>query len=172
MTSIIKVDAIQMSNGDTPSISDMGFSPLERADIPVSATYQTQCAARTSTQSLSGDSGWVDHLSSTFTVTKDNTAVLFLYSSASSYESGTVQGFARLLLDDVMIGYNSCVAKQSTANSAGAGTVQWDSQTVSAGTHTVKVQLRNTQAGTQWQTPYFTADSQTANTLSILFYGK
>jgi hypothetical protein len=172
MTSIIKVDAIQMSNGDTPSISDMGFSALTQADIPNSATYKTQANARTSQHSLGGDSGWVDHLSMAFTLTKDDTDVLFLYSSSSSYESGPVQGFARILLDGVMIGYNSCVGKQADNNSAGPGTVIWHKQSVSAGTYTVKIQIRNTQGGSTWITPYYDADGQTANTLTIMYYGK
>jgi hypothetical protein len=40
MTSIIKVDAIQMSNGDTPSISDMGFSALTATDMPAGSVLQ------------------------------------------------------------------------------------------------------------------------------------
>lgn len=131
--------------------------------------FFTQFATRTSEHALIGDSGWVDHLSMSFTVGKQCNA-LFLYSSSSSFESGPVQGFARLILDGTMIGYNSCVAKQSTANAAGAGTVQWDRQSLAAGSHTIKVQLRNTQATSTWRTPYWNIDGQTANTLGALFY--
>lgn len=137
--------------------------------IATGGLFFTQFATRTSEQALVGDSGWVDHLSMTFTVGKQ-CSCLFLYSSSSSFESGPVQGFARLILDGSMIGYNSCVAKQSTANAAGAGTVQWDRQNIGAGSHTIKVQLRNTQGSSTWRTPYWNVDGQTANTLGALFY--
>lgn len=143
--------------------------PVGALSNATGSVYFTQCAGRTSQHSLSGDSGWVDHLSMDFTVGKTCNA-MFMYSNSSSYESGPVQGFARLILDGTMIGYNSCVAKQSTANAAGPGTVFWDKQNISAGSHTVKVQIRNTQSGTTWITPYWSADGQTANTLCALYY--
>jgi hypothetical protein len=40
MTSIIKVDSILLGNGDTPSISDMGFSALTAADMPTGSVLQ------------------------------------------------------------------------------------------------------------------------------------
>jgi glucose dehydrogenase len=131
--------------------------------------FFTSFAARTSQQSLVGDSGWVDHLTSNVTVAKQ-CSLLIIYSSSSSFESGPVQGFARLLVDGTMVGFNSCVAKQSTANAAGSGTVFWDVQNIAAGAHTIKVQVRNTQGGSTWVTPYFDADGQTANTLGLIFY--
>jgi hypothetical protein len=133
------------------------------------SVFFTQSAHRTSQQSLVGDSGWQDHLSMDFTVGRTCNA-MFLYSSSSSFESGPAQGFARLILDGTMIGFNSCVAKQSTANAAGSGTVFWDRQNISVGSHTIKIQVRNTQGGSTWITPYWSADSQTANTLTALFY--
>lgn len=139
------------------------------AKLNSSGLFMTQFAARTSSQSLVGDSGWVDHLSMTFTVGKACNA-LFLYSSASSFESGPVQGFARIILDGTMLGVNSCVAKQSTANAAGSGTVFYDKQGISAGTHTVLIQVRNTQGGSTWQTPFYSTDGNTGNILGALFY--
>ncbi len=139
------------------------------AKLNSSGLFMTQFAERSAQQSLVGDSGWQDHLSMTFTVGK-TCNVLFLYSSSSSFESGPVQGFARLVLDGTMIGRNSCVAKQSTANAAGSGTVMWDKQGVAAGTHTIKIQVRNTQGGSTWITPYYDADSQTSNMLGAIFY--
>jgi len=150
------VSASQINNG-TVVLSKLGSNAL----------FQTQFNGRTSQHTLVGDSGWVDHLSITFTTTAVCNC-FFIYSSSSSYESGTVQGFARLLLDGTMLGYNSAVAKQSTANSAGAGTCVWDRIGVSIGTHTIKVQLRNT-SGT-WITPYWNVDGQTANSLGVIYY--
>jgi hypothetical protein len=131
--------------------------------------FFTAFAFRTSQQSLVGDSGWVDHLTSNVTVAKQ-CSLLIIYSSSSSFENGPVQGFARLLVDGTMVGFNSCCAKQSTANAAGSGTVFWDVQNIAAGAHTIKVQVRNTQGGSTWITPYFDADGQTANTLGLIFY--
>jgi len=47
MTSIIKVDSILMGNGDTPSISDMGFSALTAADMPAGSVLQVVSATKT-----------------------------------------------------------------------------------------------------------------------------
>jgi len=131
--------------------------------------FFTTFATRTSQQTLIGDSGWVDHLSTSITVAKQ-CSLLVIYSSSSSFESGPVQGFARLVVDGGTIGNNSCCAKQSTANAAGSGTVFYDVQNIAAGAHTIKVQLRNTQGGSTWITPYFDADGNTANILGLLFY--
>ena len=156
-----------LSSVTTSQISD---GAVTAAKLGSNAVFFTQFSARTSQHTLSGDSGWQDHITMTFT-TNRACSCLFVYSSSSSYESGAVQGFARLMLDGTMIGYNSAVAKQSTANSAGAGTCIWDKQSVSAGTHTITVQLRNTVGGTTWISPYWSADGQTANTLGVLYYG-
>jgi len=151
----------------TAKISD---GAITAAKLSGNALFLTQFNVRTSQHSLGGDSGWVDHLSMTFTTNRVCNC-LFIYSSSSSYESGTVQGFARLILDGTQIGYNSAVAKQSASNSAGSGTCIWDKQNVSAGSHTITVQIRNTQGGSTWITPYWTADSNTGNTIGVLYYG-
>ena len=171
MTSIIKVDQIQTAAGGVPTLDGLGLAALTRDDIPVTANFQTQCAYRNSNHTLAGDSGWVDHLSMTFTVTRANTAALFIYSSSSSFESGPVQGFARFVLDGTNIGFSSCVAKQSTANAAGSGMLVWDYQSLSVGQHTITVQVRNTVSGSTWITPYYNEGS-TANLLAATFYGK
>ena len=55
MASIIKVDAIQMSNGDTPSISDMGFSALTATDMPAGSVIQIVQTVKTDTASITGN---------------------------------------------------------------------------------------------------------------------
>lgn len=149
--------------------ADLADSAVTLAKLGYTGLFFTQFAERGSQQSLVNDSGWVDHISNTFTIGKQCN-VLFLYSSSSSFESGPVQGFARLVLNGTVIGRNSCVAKQSTANSAGAGTVFWDRQGLAAGTHTVTVQVRNTQSGSTWITPYWSVDGATSNTLGVIYY--
>lgn len=151
----------------TSTISD---GAVTAAKLGGNALFLTQFNVRTSQHSLGGDSGWVDHLSMTFTTNRVCNCIFF-YSSSASFESGPVQGFARLILDGSQIGYNSAVAKQSTANAAGAGTCMWDRQNVSAGSHTITVQLRNVSGGSTWITPYWSADSNTGNTIGVLYYG-
>jgi hypothetical protein len=153
------VDLANVVNADGVALSQISRNGL----------FFTQFTQRTAQQSLAGDSGWVDHISTSITVAKQ-CSLLLIYSSASSFESGPVQGFARLIVDGAMIGKNSCVAKQSTANAAGSGTVFWDVQNIAAGAHTIKVQVRNTQGGSTWITPYFDADGETANILGLIFY--
>jgi hypothetical protein len=125
-------------------------------------------AARTSPQSLSGDSGWVDHVSVTFT-TSVACRILIIFCESCTFESGAVEGFGRFLFDGTKIGYNFCLGKQSTANSGAAGSATW-AHDVSAGTHTVKVQVRNSIGGTTWQTPYWSVEGEVANTLSVTYY--
>lgn len=155
---------------NTVSTSTISDGAVTGAKLGSNALFLTQFNVRTSQHTLSGDSGWVDHLSITFTTGRVCNC-LFLYTSSASYESGAVQGFARIILDGVQVGYNTAVAKQSTANSAGSGTCMWDRQNVSAGSHTVTIQLRNSQGATTWITPYWTVDSNTGNLLGVLFYG-
>ena len=168
ITSAAGLDSADINTGAVIE-SKIASDAVSLAKLNYSGLFMTQFSARQTAHSLAGDSGWQDHLSMTFTVGKQCNA-LFIYSNSSSFESGPVQGFARILLDGTMIGYNSCVAKQSTANAAGSGTVFWDRQNISAGSHTVKVQLRNTQSSSTWVTPYFSIDDQTANSLGALFY--
>lgn len=176
---ISKLGAMLGSDGKVPAagIADSAVTAAKVADGAInnaklgsSGRFTTQFNARSSTHSLGGDSGWVDHLSMSFTTSQIG-PLLVLYHSSSSYESGAVEGFARLLVDGNVIGYPSCVAKQSTANSAGSGSLSWDIQTLSAGSHTVKVQLRNTNSGTIWQTPYWGNGTVGAsNILGIVHY--
>lgn len=125
-------------------------------------------AARNSGQSLSGDSGWNDHLSVAFTCGVA-CRIMIIMQVSSGYESGPAQGFMRILVDGGKVGYNWCSGKQSTANSAGSGSSLWYAD-VSAGAHTVMIQARNIAGGSTWITPYYSVDGEGANTLGVFYY--
>jgi hypothetical protein len=154
---------------NTIAAAQISDGAVTAAKLGSNAVFFTQMTARTSQHSMSGDSGWQDHLTLTFTNNRTCNC-MFYYVSSSAYESGPAQGFARFILNGSMIGYNSCVAKQTTANAAGGGSLIWDRQNLPAGTHTITVQLRNTVGGSTWITPYWGADSQTANLLGAIYY--
>ena len=123
---------------------------------------------RTAQHSLAGDSGWVDHLSTSITCGVACRIWMF-FGASYSYESGAVQGFGRFVVDGTAIGYNWCMGKQSTANAAGSGSGCWYAD-VTAGAHTILVQIRNSQGASTWISPYYSVDGNTANTLGVLYY--
>lgn len=101
MTSIIKVDAIQMSNGDTPSISDMGFSALTAADMPAGSVLQLNTLVDATKKTMSGYTNYTGYsialsntlvstsskiliLTSTFMGHNNNVTVALNWSSSSS----------------------------------------------------------------------------------------
>jgi hypothetical protein len=130
--------------------------------------FNVALGVRNGGQSLSGDSGWNDHMSTTFTCGVA-CRIFIIVQISSGYESGPAQGFFRILVDGNKVGYSWMGGKQSTANSAGAGSGLWYAD-VSAGSHTVMVQARNTAGGSTWITPYWQVDGEGANTLGVLYY--
>jgi hypothetical protein len=144
-------------------------SSVTSAKLATSAKFTALVAYQNSGQSYAGDSGWVDHLSLTFT-TSVACRVMVWGMVSSSYESGVVQGFMKLLMDGSQIGYIWCAGKQSTANSAGSGS-SCAYADVAAGSHTVKIQARNSAGSSTWITPYFQVDGQGANSLGVMYYG-
>lgn len=172
------VTAAKISASGTPSASTFlrGDGSWQAVSIPANSVssssltstgrFSGDVAYRNSGQTLVGDSGWVDHISLTFT-TGVACRIMVWGMVSSSYESGSVQGFMKFVLDGSQIGYIWCAGKQSTANSAGSGS-SCAYADVSAGSHTIKIQARNT-SGT-WITPYFSVDGQGANSLGVMFY--
>jgi hypothetical protein len=135
------------------------------SSLAASGRLTCASAARTSGQTLNGDSGWQDHLSVSFTCGVA-CRILMILTTSIGYESNT-QGFFRFLVDGSKVGYNFQAGMQSDRNSAGAGSGSYWAD-VSAGSHTVMVQARNV-VGT-WITPYYSVDSGVANTLAVLYY--
>jgi hypothetical protein len=132
-----------------------------------SGRFYSAHTARTSTQTLNGDSGWQDHLSLSFTAGVSCRA-MFWFLPSITYELNEVQGFFRFVLDGSMIGYNWCSGKQSSSNNGQAGFGHWYAD-VSAGSHTILIQARNLLSGT-WITNYWTADGEAGNTLGVIYY--
>ena len=130
--------------------------------------FAVATGARNSGQSLGGDSGWNDHMSTTFTCGVA-CRIFIVVQVSSGYESGAVQGFMRILVDGSKVGYNWCAGKQNTANAANAGSGLWYAD-VGAGSHTVMIQARNSAGGSTWITPYWSVDGEGANTLGVLYY--
>jgi hypothetical protein len=97
-------------------------------------------------RTLNGDSGWVSHMSGTFSPSKISN-VLVTATFSMTYESGAVQTVCRLLIDGIDAG-GFCMSKQSTANSGASASGTWQFAAVTAGSHTYDLQVRNTQGGT------------------------
>lgn len=148
--------------------SNLNDGIVTSAKLAGSGRMTIATAARTSSHGLGGDSGWVDHLSVSFT-TGVACRIAMVFCESCTYESGAVTGFGRFLVDGSKVGYNFMLGKQSTANSGAAGSGLWYAD-VSAGSHTVMVQVRNSAGGTTWYTPYWSVDGEVANTLGVWYY--
>lgn len=141
---------------------------INSVDLSSTGRLSFISVGRTSQQSLAGDSGWVDHLSTSITCGVASRIWMF-FGASFSYENGAVQGFGRFVVDGTAIGYNWCMGKQTTANAGGSGSGCWYAD-VAAGSHTITVQCRNSQGASTWITPYWSVDGNTANTLGVLYY--
>lgn len=165
-----KIDTVAATKltGQVPATS-LTNAQVASSGLATSGKFTTLVAYQNSAQSYVNDSGWVDHVSLSFT-TGVACRIMVWGMVSSGYESGAVQGFMRFILDGSQIGYAWCAGKQSTANSAGSGS-SCAYADVSAGSHTIKIQARNTQGGSTWITPYFSVEGQGANSLGVMYYG-
>ena len=121
--------------------------------IPDGVRLLYSAAATTSNRTLNGDSGWVSHLSGTFSPSKISN-VLVIATFSMTYESGPCQGICRLLVDGVdAAGF--CMSKQSTANCGASASGQWYFPSVTAGSHTYNLQVRNVPGGSTVILNYF-----------------
>ena len=97
-------------------------------------------------RTLTGDSGWVSHMSGTFSPSKISN-VLVTATFSMTYESGTVQAVCRLLIDGVDYG-GFCMSKQADNNCGASASGTWQLPAVTAGSHTYDLQVRNSQGST------------------------
>lgn len=174
------VTTTKISATGTPSSSTFlrGDGSWQAVSIPANSVSSSSLtstgritylvAERNTQQSLGGDSGWVDHVSVTFTVGVAS-RIMFWMCTSVGYESGAVQGFMRFILDGNQVGSNFCAGRQAASNQAASGSATWYAD-VSAGSHTLKVQARNSIGGTTWITPYWSVDGQSVNTLGVMYY--
>jgi hypothetical protein len=106
-------------------------------------------------RTLNGDSGWVSHMSGSFSPSKTSN-VLVTATFSMTYESGATQASCRLLVDGVDYG-GFCFSKQSTANQGSSASGTWQFPAVTAGSHTYDLQVRNTIGGTTCIVNYWDA---------------
>lgn len=139
------------------SLTDDGLTLSDGTTLS-SATFNTDKIVQAETgtnRSLGGDSGWVDHLSVTFTVT-ESCAIRCIATFGPSYESGPVTGQARFILDNTTTSPECHVAKQLSINKAtGPHGMTSGFNAVNPGSHTVKLQVRNYTGSTTWILNYW-----------------
>ena len=155
------------------SITGLGSGGLPAGIITASNLASTgrltmDCTYRNSSHGLGGDSGWQDHLSMSFTAGVAQRCMVMFFVSIG-YEAGAVRGFFRILMDGSMIGYHWAGGRQHAANCSAAGSGWWYAD-VSAGSHTIMIQARNSIGGTTWYTPYWNDAGEGSNTLGVLYY--
>ena len=163
--STLKVDSI------LPKTS-WNSGELAGTDLDPGATPQLKAATATAEYPddmitiTNGGTTWHDHLSVTFTTTVAGTIFCF-GDLGSGYENGTVYGECSFLLDGSTRSTVFFGCKNIGAYSAGAGSGTRTFLNVSAGSHTVKLQLRNSGSAT-WKSPYY--GEAPVNTLNVFYY--
>jgi hypothetical protein len=120
------------------------------------AEYQMVEAGTTSNRSLVGDSGWVTHLTVTFTTTISCT--VFCHAGfAHGFEEGVVVLHGRFRLDSSATTSELQVFKQGFSSnfSFGSHSLHGFFTSVAAGAHTIDLQVRNYAGGTEARMNYF-----------------
>ncbi len=134
---------------DTQLASTLNLSS-KTLTLPSSSVreYQQVSASTTTDRTLVGDSGWVDHLSVTFTANQSCTVLCFA-NFAHAREDGSVNTGARFILDDSATTDEMQIFKQGFGASYafGAHSSYGFFNNVSAGSHTIKLQARNSSSG-------------------------
>jgi len=139
---------------------------------PLNSNQALAAATTNSTRTLNGDSGWVTHLSVSFT-----TAVIgpvhCNFNAIHAYEAGAVNLLGRFLLDSSSASYEMQLVKQgfSSNMSFGAHTAFGTFNDVSAGSHSVALQLRNYVAGTTGIMCYFNHNNHANDVLQVRYRG-
>ena len=110
--------------------------------------YNQITDSTTTDRTLVGDSGWVDHLSVTFTSTQTCTLLCFA-NFAHGREDGPVNVGARFILDNSTTTPEIQIFKVgfSSSFSFGAHSAHGMFSNISAGSHTIKLQVRNSSSG-------------------------
>ena len=118
--------------------------------------YQLVEAGTTSNRQLNGDSGWVTHLTVSFTANQSCTVFCHV-GFAHGYENGAVALHGKFLLDSTTSTTESAVFKQGFSNnmSFGSHNLHGFFTSVAAGAHTIDLQLRNYAPGTNAILNYF-----------------
>ena len=143
-------------SGDTFTIPSGGTITNNGTATGFDTEYSIEHTSTTTNRTLSGDSGWVDHLEVTFTTTKTSTLQCFGQFS-HGYENGTVHTSGRFELDGTSYTESLQIFKvgHSSNHSFGAHNMIGFFPNVSAGSHTIKLQVRNSSSGTTAIMNYF-----------------
>lgn len=131
--------------------------------------YSVAHASTSTNRTLAGDSGFVDHLSVTFTTTKVQTLQCIAQFS-HGYESGQVMLAGRFDLDGSSQSTELQVFKQGHGlnMSHGSHNLHGFFTNVSAGSHTVTIQVRNSTSSTTAIMNYFD-DANNGDNIFVLF---
>ena len=148
--------------GDT-TITGLGVGGLPAGSVTAAtiaggaiAEYQTVEAGTTTDRTLNGDSGWITHLTVSFTTTISCT--VFCHAGfAHGYENGPVVLHGRFRLDSATLTSEMSVFKQgfSSNMSFGAHNLHGFFTSVAAGAHTIDLQVRNYGGGSNAILNYF-----------------
>lgn len=104
MSSILKVDQIQLSNGTAPNISDLSIG-LPHSDLPTGTVLQVVQGELTSVPSFSSVSGWTDTgLSATITPKSTTSKILVHVVQQMGNEEAGVNFSSRLLRGSTAVG--------------------------------------------------------------------
>ena len=131
--------------------------------------YQLIEAGTTSNRTLNGDSGWVTHLTVSFTT--NQTCTVFCHAGFShGYENGAVALHGRFILDSSTTTSETQIYKQgfSSNMSFGSHNLHGFFTSVSAGAHTINLQARNYAPGTNAILNYFD-DYNAGDRMFVLF---
>lgn len=121
---------------------------------------------------LVGDSGWVDHISVTFTTTEVGPVECYFH-GVQGYESGAVNALGRFELDSTTTSTECQIFVQGwTSNkSFGSQNAYGFFEDVSVGSHTIIFQARNPQSGTTGKLNYFNPGSYAADRIQVIYRG-
>lgn len=138
---------LAVTAGKLASTLDLSSKTLTLPSSSVREYLQVS-ASTTTDRSLVGDSGWVDHLSVTFTANQSCTVLCFA-NFAHAREDGPVNTAARFILDNSTTTDEMQIFKQGfgASYSFGAHSSYGIFNNVSAGSHTIKLQARNSASG-------------------------
>ena len=149
MSKII-VNQIESSDGTTDVLNTLSAVSIAGD----STIMKTVTGEVTSTVTLTNSTSWTDHITLNFTTTRVG-PVICTMNFGSGYESNLVYGEGRFLLDDTTATSVFMGGVQTTSNRAVGGSGTRVFSDVSAGSHTIKVQIRNNGSSSTWKTPYY-----------------
>ena len=131
--------------------------------------YSIATASTSTNRTIDGVSSFVDHLTVTFTTTKVQT-IQCLGQFSHGYENGQVMLAGRFDLDGSSQSTELQVFKQGVSSnmSFGSHNIIGFFTNVSAGSHTIKLQLKNSVSGTTAITNYFD-DANNGDNIFVLY---